>query len=128
MKTFNTKLPDELKYLPVPYMNSILPTMIEESAQLPEIVIEAKSTGPFGAMPIMVISAGMFPPEREEEWKIGNELDIEMLNLSTDTRRIIAKDSGHYIQEDQPELIAEIVSDMVKKFITQQQAAGNTGI
>jgi pimeloyl-ACP methyl ester carboxylesterase len=70
---------------------------------------ETLHTGPYGDLPILIFSqdpaknaAGVLPPDMGWAWTLMQE---NLKKLSTRSRRIIAKDSEHYIQLNRPELI-----------------------
>ena len=79
------------------------------------------ATGPFGNIPIVVLShdpevgTGFPPadaPQVESAW---NEMQDELRSLSNRSKRIVARGSGHYVEVYRPELVVgavrEIVSD-----------------
>jgi pimeloyl-ACP methyl ester carboxylesterase len=70
---------------------------------------ETVHTGPYGALPILIFSsdeakqrAEKMPGDVLDAW---NRMQQNLLTLSTRSRRIIAKGSGHYVQLDRPDLI-----------------------
>jgi hypothetical protein len=76
-------------------------------------------TGPYGALPILIFSqdparttAQGQPTDVVMAW---NQMQEDLKQLSTRSRRIIAKGSSHYIQGNRPDLIER----EVPKFIEQ---------
>ncbi len=76
-------------------------------------------TGPYGALPILIFSqdpartaAEGQPTDLVMAW---NQMQEDLKQLSTHSRRIIAKGSSHYIQGNRPDLIER----EVPKFIEQ---------
>jgi pimeloyl-ACP methyl ester carboxylesterase len=74
----------------------------------------------FGDMPLIVLSRGLPNPspllsdiENQQVWEIMQEWQSEMVGLSSESKQIIAEQSGHHIQLDQPELVIEAVREMV---------------
>ncbi len=69
---------------------------------------ETEYSGPYGALPILIFSeapaalAAHYPADVVHAW---SRMQQNLLRLSTRSRQIIAKGSGHYIQLDRPELI-----------------------
>ncbi len=47
----------------------------------------------------------------EHEW---SKMQLELVGLSSNSRQVIAGQSGHYIQLDQPELVVEAVLELLK--------------
>jgi pimeloyl-ACP methyl ester carboxylesterase len=80
------------------------------------------TTGPFGDMPLIVIShdpqvndfGGFFTPadlvKAEHSWM---EMQDELRGLSSRSQRIIAKGSEHWVQIHRPELVAAAVREIV---------------
>jgi pimeloyl-ACP methyl ester carboxylesterase len=69
---------------------------------------ETVHTGPYGALPILIISedpAKMAASASADMAKAWNQMQDDLKGLSTCSRRIIAKGSTHYVQIDRPELI-----------------------
>ena len=72
---------------------------------------ETVHTGPFGDLPILIFSEDpqlSTPPELSAEAArsfsmVWNEMQEELKRLSTHSRRIIAKGSGHFVQIDRVE-------------------------
>lgn len=85
-------------------------------------LISAKSENyAFGDKPLVVISKGIWTDkEGDEQWT--NEalkaesvkLQKELLLLSTNSRQVIAENSGHQVHLDQPELVVESIRQMVE--------------
>ena len=42
------------------------------------------------------------------------ELQNELVGLSSNSRHIIAKESGHYIHHDQPDLVIDAIQELVE--------------
>ena len=74
----------------------------------------------FGDLPLIVLSAGKNVPiaslsdaENQQRWEEWQALQSEVVALSTESKQIIAAESGHMIQLDQPELVIESIREMV---------------
>lgn len=72
-----------------------------------------------GNLPLIVITAGKKNKEKAlgsiKEGKLEEKLQKEIVALSSNSKHIIAHESGHYIMYDQPELVvSEIISLMVE--------------
>jgi len=75
-----------------------------------------------GNKPLVVLTASptvpdpMIPPAQQEEAnRIHQELQRELLALSTHSRQVIATKAGHNIQRDEPQLIVDAVLDVVNQ-------------
>ena len=107
--------------LPTPIFQEYLTT--ELSGQ------ETVHTGPYGDMPILVFSrdpelqkqqSGLPPPLALEDTTVWNRLQEELKQLSTRSRRIIAKGSGHPIQMERPELVNREVATFIQQLRTNE--------
>ncbi|MGA8528720.1 MAG: alpha/beta hydrolase [Acidobacteriaceae bacterium] len=70
---------------------------------------ETIHTGPYGDLPILILTsdpakglAQHEPPNMRAAW---DRMQANLKNLSTRSRQIIARNSGHYIQLERPDLI-----------------------
>jgi pimeloyl-ACP methyl ester carboxylesterase len=68
----------------------------------------------FGDIPLRVLSRSkpqaLFGEEAEKVWQ---ELQIEMASLSSNGKRIVADQSGHLIQWEQPDLVIRAIRDVL---------------
>jgi pimeloyl-ACP methyl ester carboxylesterase len=82
---------------------------------------EARASGPFPPMPLIVISHGRSadPAERPPSWpiveeeRIWRELHAELARMVPDGRHVIAETSGHDIPQEQPELVVSAIQAVV---------------
>lgn len=71
--------------------------------------------------PLTVIIRGL-QDNYDKDWpnqeilEVEQKLQVDFKNLSTKSKIIIANNSGHYIQNDEPELIIEAIVEMVNKY------------
>lgn len=70
-----------------------------------------------GDLPITVVTAG--PAGRESWYPAWRELQAEFLDMSTNTAQVLARDTGHHINHDDPGLLAEIVRDAISEARTK---------
>lgn len=99
---------------------------VAELKSFPESAAQTAGTGPFGDIPLAVLSHDPDKPSADlpsdltkptnEAWE---KMQEELPHLSTRGAQTIAKNSGHYIQFDRP----EIVIDAVKSVVDQARAA-----
>lgn len=87
---------------------------------------ETLHTGPYGDLPILIFSEDpnkpptQLPSHLAKEMAVAwNEMQENLKNLSTRSRRIIAKGSTHYVQVDR----ADLINREVPKFIEQIRGA-----
>lgn len=86
----------------------------------PQSAVEAASAGSLGDLPLAVLSHDPEKPQPDVPEDLVKPLDDawdqmqkELTRLSTRGTRTIAKDSGHYIQLERPELVIEAVHKVV---------------
>lgn len=85
----------------------------QEFANLQKSGEETVHTGPYGDLPVLIFSQDpngrRIPQIPENLWKeftgTWNQMQDNLKNLSTRSRRIIAKGSSHYVQLERPDLI-----------------------
>lgn len=96
----------------------------EEMQSFESITNEAAKISTFGNTPLTIITGAS--PERYKYLKnevleiqfnnIWSELQKELLKLSSDSKQILAKKSGHIVQMDQPEIVIESIKNMILKY------------
>ena len=74
----------------------------------------------FGNLPLIVLSAGreetiysLSDAENQQRWEAWQALQSELVALSSDSKQVIAEQSGHNIQLDQPDLVIDAIREMV---------------
>jgi hypothetical protein len=76
-------------------------------------------TGPYGGLPILVFSQdtakGVAEGEPRALGNAWNQMQEDLKKLSTRSRRIIAKGSGHYIQLNRSDLIEREVPRFIEQ-------------
>lgn len=93
---------------------------VAELKMFPESASQAAATGPFGDIPLIVLShdpdkpSSELPPEvakpTNEAWE---KMQEDLAHLSTRGTQSIAKGSSHYIQSDRPEVVIEAIRTVV---------------
>ena len=82
----------------------------EEFAAVAASFDEVQRVNPsLGDRPLVVITAGQ---SDEGEWRA---LQLDLLTRSTNSRRIVAEGSGHYVQDDRPALVIDAIREVVAK-------------
>jgi pimeloyl-ACP methyl ester carboxylesterase len=89
----------------------------------PVIELEDEGTlSPLGSLPLIVIQRGKPPPldppefmeKEQQEWDaIWSELQLELSSLSSDSKHLIAHESGHRIPYEQPGIVSDAILGMV---------------
>jgi len=97
---------------------------VAEEGSFEESAEQARAAGPLGSIPLVVLSHDpekLYPvpggsPRPDKEFNpLWEGFQGELAQLSTDSSRVIATGSGHYIQYDRPELVIEAVKALVEQ-------------
>jgi pimeloyl-ACP methyl ester carboxylesterase len=64
-------------------------------------------------VPLIVLSAGKKDHYSKESQKLWNEMQREILEISSDGEIIIAENSAHYIQNDEPEVVVNAIKKLI---------------
>lgn len=105
----------------------------EETEALERSLAEARAAGPgeLGPFPIVVLSRGLSEPlpgrtaaEAEADEQIWRELQLDLVERAPGSTHIIAGQSGHYIQLQQPELVIEAIRQVVRDVQARQNTKG----
>lgn len=93
---------------------------VAELKAFPASATQTATTGSLGEMPLTVLSHDPNTPQPDlpedlvkptnDAWQ---QMQTELAQLSTRGRQVIARNSGHYIQLDRPDLVIAAVRDMV---------------
>ncbi|MDQ0246074.1 pimeloyl-ACP methyl ester carboxylesterase [Bacillus fengqiuensis] len=123
--------------IPEAYKDRLLPTMPEEFQaayhkqfiregtydEFMESLVQVRvNKEHLGDVPLIVLSAGKKAFYSKKSQEIWHEMQKELLELSTNSELMIASESGHYIQNDEP----EYVMDAIKKIISHSNVRMRT--
>ncbi len=111
------------------YRPAFISTLVAENegvALTSRQIREVGVAGSLGDLPLVVMTAAgpvedqprpgsMTLVEAREELALRHRLQHEMLSLSTNSRQVMAKHSGHQIQKDQPEFVIEVISELIDR-------------
>jgi pimeloyl-ACP methyl ester carboxylesterase len=90
-----------------------------ESDSLLQSDQEVASNGPYGRLPVLILSSdSAFQAAHGmplDLLKRGDEMQEDLKKLSTRSRRIIARGSGHMVPQSRPELVEKEVSLFIKQ-------------
>ena len=92
-----------------------------EGIDFPASLAQDKAVGSLGALPLRVIAAATFTnnpivpavyrAELQQRW---DRLQHQFLQLSTRATLISAPNSGHFVQRDDPRLVAQVIRDLAR--------------
>ncbi|MBD2357122.1 alpha/beta hydrolase [Tolypothrix sp. FACHB-123] len=90
-------------------------TASSELANIKKSFEEIQSVTSLGSLPLIVLSQGSkdskMSEERFQKWA---SLQLDLTKLSSNSQRIIAENSGHLVQLDQPELVISAVQRLIE--------------
>ena len=78
----------------------------------------------FGDIPVTVVTAtdptrydNLFGDEtmKQEMLLAWQHMQYDLLSLSTQSEQVLVDKSGHYINEDKPEVLVEVIQNMIVK-------------
>jgi len=103
---------------------------VAEMKAFPQSAAEAATTGSLGDLPLAVLSHDPDKPSAEFPADLGKttneaweQMQEELAHLSTRGTKTIARNSGHYIQMDRP----DVVVDAVRAVLDQARATPSAG-
>jgi pimeloyl-ACP methyl ester carboxylesterase len=95
---------------------------VAELKSISKSAAQTEATGSLGDLPLAVLSSDPDKPDADlpedlvkptsDAWQ---KMQEELAHLSTRGTRVIAKNSGHYIQLDRPDLVIEAVHNVVSQ-------------
>jgi pimeloyl-ACP methyl ester carboxylesterase len=103
---------------------------VAEMKSFVESAAQAASTGSLGEMPLTVLSHDPDTPQPDlpedlvrptnDAWE---QMQEELAHMSTRGKQTVAKNSGHYIQIDRPDMVV----DAIREIVEQARASGVEG-
>ncbi|MDK7669553.1 alpha/beta fold hydrolase [Cytobacillus oceanisediminis] len=134
MRMFATEYPNEVCGLvlidstPEDYRERFLPTMSQDFQQaynkqfvyegnydeFMESLKQLKDTRQKLNVPLIVLSAGKKAHYSMGSQKLWNEMQREILEISSDGELVIAENSAHYIQNDEPEVVVCAIKKLIE--------------
>ncbi|WP_026560596.1 alpha/beta hydrolase [Bacillus sp. J37] len=135
-RLYATEYPNEVCGLilidstPEDYREKFLPTMEEEFQraykkqfvhegnydEFMESLKQLKESRSKLNVPLIVLSAGKKAYYSKESQQLWNEMQRELLEISTKGEFVIAENSAHYIQNDEPEVVVNAVKRLLSNF------------
>ncbi|WP_121614222.1 alpha/beta fold hydrolase [Mesobacillus foraminis] len=133
MRMFATEYQNEVCGLvlvdstPEDYRERFLPTMSQDFQQaynkqfvyegnydeFMESLKQLKETRLKLNIPLVVLSAGKKAHYSKESQELWNEMQREILDISSDGELVIAEKSAHYIQNDEPEVVVRAIKKLI---------------
>ncbi len=117
------KIPREIRptYLEVGFQPKYFQSNLDELAAITESDRQLSETGSLGSIPLTVIRHGIpdlfasMPVEQaKKSEQVWQELQADLAKLSSNSQILVAKESGHGIQLDQPGIVVDAVRQMVE--------------
>jgi len=101
------EIPFDVDALPEPYRS--------EALGIPTTEEQVVAAAPLAAIPTVVIASPQSDgvPETDAIWLEAQRDQAASLNATF----LLAEDSGHYIQSDQPDLVLDAIQNVVEQFV-----------
>ena len=121
-----TQPTDRINVANAAFLPLSIDAVMEEMAQIPALLNEARQVTSFGDIPLRVIT-GTSPTRnkeivdgalRQEFDRTWSELQKDQLRLSTRSAQMLAPKSWHYVQLEQPEIVAAAVKQLLDQTAT----------
>lgn len=108
--------------------NKILPSLFSKEVQeayynqftlegslneVEESLEQVRTSKSFGSIPLIVVTGGLQPFHTEESMAAWIRFQRELANLSTNKRHIIVEDAGHAIHIDRPQVVIDVIRDLL---------------
>ena len=93
---------------------------LEAYFSAPQEMRKSGGFGSLGSTPLVVVTHGKSLNESQPFYNGWSEAQSRLAALSTDSKTVVAEHSGHDIGLDQPDLVAQLVHDLVRKTATRK--------
>ncbi|WP_259418097.1 alpha/beta fold hydrolase [Bacillus toyonensis] len=81
--------------------------------EIEESLEQVRNSKPLGNIPLIVVTGGLQPFHTVESMTAWMKFQRELANLSTNKKHIIVEDAGHTIHIDKPQVIVEVIRDIL---------------
>ena len=108
-------VPDHLKprLIALYEQSHVIQTMLNESESFTLDTQSEQPPASLGDLPLIVLSSGEQASSAEEQ-EARDDMQRELVSLSTNSKQVIAAESGHGIPYDQPELLISCVRELIE--------------
>lgn len=105
----------------------------DEGIDLTTCYKQVREASSLGDLPLTLVSSTKRDDDRKNgaegaiaDWEIAaekawNQCQVKLLELSTNATHVLAHESGHYVQDDQPDLVMAAVTQMVERVRSEHQ-------
>jgi pimeloyl-ACP methyl ester carboxylesterase len=90
-------------------------TMSQEYRAMDESAKQLQVLDSLGDLPLVVIKAGQREPNDYPPDEVWDQTQEQLSKLSTNGRLVVAKDSGHFVQLEAPEVVVQAIRDLVEQ-------------
>jgi pimeloyl-ACP methyl ester carboxylesterase len=104
------------------------PTKYSEIAHFNQTVAQLQQAGPFPPVPLIVISAGKrsaLASDEANRWISAHQRDL--VTLSPRGTQVIAENSGHFVQNDQPDIVIQAIRQVLADSQQRTSTSGESG-
>jgi pimeloyl-ACP methyl ester carboxylesterase len=121
----NRGLPDKAfgQYRAILVTTRYFETAIAETESFEKNLTEVRAANitSLGNQPLIVLSRGIWDPlpsvseaENQQAWQAWQAMQSELAVLSANSKQVIAEQSGHFLQLQQPHLVIEAIREVVQ--------------
>jgi len=96
------------------YCSHYWATVSSELANLQKSLKLLETVTSLGELPLIVLSGAKDPQMSDERFQHFLSRQLDLTKLSSNSQHIIAENSGHLVQLDQPELVISAVHQLIK--------------
>jgi len=118
----NTNAEDRINMVGTALSHKSISAVLDEMESIEGLAEEAKQITSFGDIPVVVITGAsptrndVYPEEfREDMEHLWGELQLDLLSLSTNSQQVLAVESDHYVQVDEPDIVIRAIRDLITK-------------
>ncbi|RXJ04400.1 alpha/beta hydrolase [Anaerobacillus alkaliphilus] len=139
VRLYATEYPEDVAGLvlvdttPEDYRERFLPTMPKEFqdaynqqfvlegnySEFMESLQQVKYSKQTLSVPLVVLAAGKKTHYSSESQALWNDMQREMLGISSKAEFVLAEKSAHYIQNDEPDLVVQAIKMLVNQYISK---------
>jgi pimeloyl-ACP methyl ester carboxylesterase len=91
------------------------PAAKSEFDSLIESASQVRNAGPLPDVPVVVIAAGAWKGDSASVRETWLKLQSDLCRQAPQCRQVVAEQSGHYVQFDEPEIVVEAILDVIQQ-------------
>lgn len=97
------------------YDDNMWSAMYEEYSAMEKSGHQTQNLGSLADLPLVVVQAGIRPADDFPSDDVWGATQKYLTGLSTNSQFILVEDSGHFVQLEKPELVADLIRQMIEQ-------------